>query len=371
MANKRLEIIQLLRGIAALLVVLLHFHDDLRTDWPQFSEALSHGHFGVDIFFVISGFIIYISTESPVNRQSRSFLIRRFFRVVVPAWVAMVLLVFIKPPYLSSLILGIFFIPLENGNPPGYGYSFLIVAWTLTYELVFYLIFAGAMCSKLGRQHRGLLASVMLIVMIFLVQSLIGVYTLDADKVGLLPNNRNFPVQIISLLGNPLFVEFVIGIGFAWIYQRGLLSLLGQLRLALLLGNLILIFLTIKLQFHVGNGLTNGGLLAILIVICGLTIQSLIDTRGKPPYDGRIFVFFVFLGELSYSLYLIHPIIKSIAISPVVSKCCMQNQGLFTFFLLLACTFVAAYFFYVLVEIPSQSLGKKFTKPIRVLAVGA
>ena len=207
--------------------------------------------------------------------------------------------------------------------------------------------------------------------MIFLVQSLTGLYTLDADKVGLLPNHGNFPIQIFSLLGNPLFIEFVIGIGFAWMYYRGLLSRLGQLRIALLLGDLILIFLTIKLQFLAGHGLTNGGLLAILIVICGLTIQSLIDTGGKAPYAGSIFVFFVFLGELSYSLYLIHPIIKSIAISPVVRKYWMQDQGLLTFSLLLACTFVLAYFFYLLVEIPSQRLGKKFTKPIRVLAVGA
>ena len=106
-----------------------------------------------------------------------------------------------------------------------------------------------------------------------------------------------------------------------------------------------------------------------MIVICELIAQSFINTGGKPPSDGRIFVFLVLLGELSYGMYLIHPIIKSIAVSSFVSKYWMQNWGLLTFFLLVASTFVSAYFFYVAVEIPSLNLGKKFTKPIRVLAV--
>lgn len=364
--SKRIEIIQTLRGFAALLVVLHHFQNILQNDWPGIAQLLRHGHIGVDVFFIISGFVIYISTEDTRNRSVQGFLIRRFFRVIIPAWVAMLLLLCVKPPYLSSLLLSVLFIPLENSRPPTYGYNFLIVAWTLTYELIFYFIFALAMSSRFGVQHRGLLSAALIFGMVIVIQAVTGTYTLDANAVALLPDKKYFPMQILSLLGNPLFAEFVIGISFAWIYQCGLLSRLGKWRYLLFALGIELTLLTIKYQYKDGNGLTNSGLMACCLVMSCLMLQSLIDTENSFFLGRKAIIFFGFLGELSYSLYLIHPISKSIAMSkPVKNFWVEEFNSMLVFFLLLGCTFVAAYLFYKFIEIPSQKFGKTLISSIR------
>lgn len=359
MPARRLEIIQLLRGVAALLVVLLHFQPVLRSEWPALAGALGHGHIGVDIFFVISGIVIYISTEDLRNRSAKAFLIRRFFRVVVPAWVAMLLLALVKPPYLGTLLLSVFFIPLQNNHPPTYGYSFLIVAWTLTYEIIFYLIFAGALCFRLGRQFRGWIAGGMVVVTVVAVQTLIGTYTLDADSAGLLSEREYFPVQVISLLGNPLFLEFVIGLGLAHAYQRGAFTSMGRFRYGLLGIGVLLSALILVFQYRDGNGLTNSGLLAAVIVVCALTVQSMIDTGGTRPQHFWLGLAQQ-LGDFFYSLYLIHPIVRAAVLSfPGLVPLLEQSNSMPKFLLLLSLTFVVSGLFYRFVEVPSQQLGKR------------
>ncbi len=360
-ATNRLELIQLLRGAAALLVVLLHFRTLLSADWPWLDRAMAHGQIGVDIFFIISGFVIYVSTAQPHSRTPRGFLIRRFFRVVIPAWTAMFVLLCVRPPILHDLLLSVFFVPLQNSHPPSYGYNFLIVAWTLTYELAFYCVFALAMTTRLGRQHRGLLASIMILAMLVSIQALTGTFTLNADAAGLLRHQTAFPLQIVSLLGNPLFLEFVIGIGLAWVYLRGLFERLGTWRYALVASGALLGPIIVKVQYSDGHGLTHSGLLAALIVIIALTLQSLVDAAKRR--DGMHWAVLIGLsGELSYSVYLVHPIVKTVALSQPGKSLWADHLGpLAAFFLLLAGTVLVAYLFYRYVELPAQNFGKKLS----------
>lgn len=362
MPARRLEIIQLLRGVAALLVVLLHFQPVLRSEWPALASALGHGHIGVDIFFILSGIVIYISTEDLRSRSAQAFLIRRFFRVVVPAWVAMLLLALIKPPYLETLLLSIFFIPLQNNHPPTYGYSFLIVAWTLTYEIIFYLIFAGTLCFRLGKRFRGWISGGMVVVTVVGVQTLVGAYTLDADSAGVLSEWAYFPVQIVSLLGNPLFLEFVIGLSLAHAYQCGAFTSMGRFRYGLLGLGLLVSALILAFQYRDGNGLTNSGLLAAVIVVCALAVQSMIDTGGTRPQSFGLGLA-QHLGDLSYSLYLVHPIVRTAFFSfPAWAPLVDRIYSMPKFFLLLSLTFIVSGFFYRFVEVPSQQLGKRLAR---------
>ena len=81
-ANKNLHLIQALRGIASLFVVLLHTtvnaSDILHTDF--LFKAFKFGGAGVDIFFVISGFIISFTTAVLPEVDKISLLIRRAMR---------------------------------------------------------------------------------------------------------------------------------------------------------------------------------------------------------------------------------------------------------------------------------------------------
>lgn len=367
MISGKLELLQVLRGIAALLVVLLHFQDILLDEWPRVAEFFAHGYIGVDIFFLISGFVIYVSTENGHDRDVISFLTRRFFRVVVPAWMAMLLLLCIKPPLLENLILSVLFIPLQNSHPPGYGYNFLIVAWTLTYELIFYTLFAAAMASETGRAHRGLMAGVLIVGMVAAIQTLTGTYTLNAEEAAVLPSRQFLPVQIFSVLGNPLLTEFVVGVGLAWAYQRKLLAWLAREPFVPLLVVLVSALLTLMFHYRDGNGWTNAGLLALCIVIGTLIAQSAIDRSSTTKQYLRIAVY---LGELSYSIYLLHPIVKSIFSSAPVGKLAAASFGpMGTFLLMLACTLFAARFFYKLVELPCQTIGREVAERRRRFVV--
>lgn len=74
--------IQYLRGLAAFLVIVYHSMV-MSVVSPYFSNPV--GEFGVDIFFVISGFVMWVTTESKKN-NTLSFWISRIFRVIPLYW---------------------------------------------------------------------------------------------------------------------------------------------------------------------------------------------------------------------------------------------------------------------------------------------
>lgn len=353
----KIEIIQLLRGIAALLVVLLHFQPILRNEWPQAAELMSHGQIGVDIFFVVSGFVIYTSTANAKSRVASSFLIRRFFRVVIPAWAAMFLLACVIPPYLKDLFFGVLFMPPMNSHPPSYGYNFLLVTWTLTYELIFYFIFAVALSTKIGRQYRGIFTTTLIVGAMLFVQTITGKYTIDAATAATVPDVGYLPIQLVSLLGNPLFLEFVVGLGLAWMYENKLL-------LAYRRWILVLCILTaptiIAFHYQDGNGLARSGFLACVIVTFALITQVYFYQLEKKELT-NLLAFGVFFGEISYSLYLVHPIIRTVVTSSSAFMP-LRNAGgpALTFALLVSCTLVASYLFYRFIEVPAQRHGKRY-----------
>ena len=356
MASQRLEIIQCLRGIAATMVVLLHFKDYLASAAPSIREFMEHGYLGVDVFFVISGFIIHFSTQNLSTRQPRSFLLRRLCRVVLPAWLVLILMTFAKPPYLRDLLSSIFFIPLANVDPPFYGYSVLIVAWTLSYELVFYAMFAAVMMFDLGRRWRGLMTTLALFSLVFLMQTVHGgCCTLDAGAAPL-AKGEAFPATLLSLLGNPMLLEFSLGIGLSSAYLNGWFRRPAWQLYCVLLSALPILYCVIQFQYRAGHGPTHGGLLAILIVFFALCLQALKD---EAPTTNHITVSLIALGEMSYSLYLIHPVIKSVMARPAITILLDRLASPYGKFLIgILFSGLSAHLLYRCVELPAQRLGR-------------
>ena len=83
--QQKIYFIEVLRGIAPLLVVGYHAAGSLVNAYASFPmlglDIFRNGNIGVDIFFMISGFIICYATQKVETRPLLSFVIRRFFRI--------------------------------------------------------------------------------------------------------------------------------------------------------------------------------------------------------------------------------------------------------------------------------------------------
>jgi exopolysaccharide production protein ExoZ len=152
--------IQILRGVAAILVVLYHIAKKgvVAGDYPF--NLFEFGQFGVEIFFIISGFIMsYVTAGKDLHIPS--FMVRRAVRILPMYWL------------FSTVALGAFILVpglafTHTELPPGLVSSYLLipdprhslllmVGWTLSYELLFYLVFALAAGMR-GRPVAAVLA---------------------------------------------------------------------------------------------------------------------------------------------------------------------------------------------------------------------
>lgn len=148
--NQKLNLIQAFRGLAALLVVLFHATQisEAQFNYLFLNNFFIFGDSGVDLFFVLSGFIIFYIHRSDINVKTKfkSFILKRFVRIYPIYWLLTILALFsyfFVPALwdktytltLGGIIKSIFLIPQEQ-------YPVVGVGWTLSYELLFYFMFS-------------------------------------------------------------------------------------------------------------------------------------------------------------------------------------------------------------------------------------
>lgn len=357
-SSEQLDALQALRGVAALCVVLMHFKEWMAGFAPPLAAVAQYGYVGVDIFFLISGFIIFHTTQAPESRQAGAFLIRRLCRVVLPAWAAMILLVLIKPPYLIDLLRGLAFLPRETAHPPFFGHGFLIVAWTLSYELIFYSLFALTLVWPWSRERRGWACAAVLLLVMLAGQAASGHFTLDATQTA--PVGRATTVTEVSLwplmtmLSSPMLVEFVVGLALAAAYSYRGGALFRRWGWTIAVGGLVLAAVALIWPGLQGHGPTRAGVFSLGVVAFTLGVQAR-QARRRLGFMGL-----VWLGGCSYSLYLFHPLVKA-ALQPVASQATGPKLALLTAAALLACLLVAA-LMHRWVELPAQALGKRWSR---------
>src|SRR5260221_5541231 len=161
----------MLRAIAATMVVFVHMDLQLqRLHYPTLGTNWMAS--GVDIFFVISGFIMWTSVERRPEMTASSFFRNRLIRIVPLYWFATTLVLMvalIAPQVLNTTVLrpwhaiaSYLFIPARHPTT-GLFWPLLIPGWSLNYEMLFYAIFAIAIAlSGHPRARRFLLIAAML-----------------------------------------------------------------------------------------------------------------------------------------------------------------------------------------------------------------
>jgi peptidoglycan/LPS O-acetylase OafA/YrhL len=290
-ASKEYWTIQGLRFVAAFAVVCVHStfytHERLSADVTVYAQ----GAHGVRLFFVISGFVMILSSQRLVAQTKgwQAFAIKRILRILPLYWLViafkLAIMLFaaglalhtrMDPAYIAK---SFFFIPaynLDGEIKPFHG-----VGWTLNFEMFFYLLFTVAMLLRVRPER-------------FVGPILIVLAAASPLR------TAGWPVPF-QFLCDPVVLDFLAGMMIARWCQRGL-AIHPAIAWALVAVGLAGLF--------VPYAMPPMPQLASSLIITVFSAATILGAAALEPRIGRAMPrWAVFMGGASYSLYLIHPII--------------------------------------------------------------
>lgn len=275
--TQRFNSIQALRGFTALFVALEHV------------RYLNCGAFGVDIFFIVSGFMAMFAT----HKDTKHFLKKRLIRIwplyaLVTLGTFFMLLVFPGLFHLSEanpvyLIKSLCFIPFEIS--PGVLQPLVRVGWTINYEILFYFLFF--LSFRISHKYRGFICSV------FLTLLVLAGHLLSVES------------TLLTFYGDYIQFEFVMGILTYYIVRKiyilcekkSFAPVLSYLSIPIILALFLFLALTKQQTDISGLGrVLYWGIPALAIVFCTF-IMNLSVKLPKLSVE---------LGNISFSIYLLH-----------------------------------------------------------------
>lgn len=292
---------QAMRAFAALIVTFVHVESFVAISGIS-HDQLKFGYVGVDLFFVLSGFVIVYSTAR--NTPSAIEFARHRLERVAPLYWLLTLGVFfvalVAPSLLNAtsadltqLFKSMGFIPFRKEN--GLVQPVLFVGWTLNYEMFFYLVFAVFLWLTRSRPVRTVVLS-----SAFIVAMVVAVQLLRPNSV------------ILNFFAYPIVVEFVMGM---WIAMAALrwpdhVSRLGW-PVLIVAGAWLMLHMTVVPE---NPRWLYAGIPAAAILWACLMLERQGHVASNPTVQ--------LLGAASYALYLSHPfVLQGIArlIAPVNS----------------------------------------------------
>jgi exopolysaccharide production protein ExoZ len=311
-----------LRAFAAFFVVLFHVNLSVIQNGfskSNLSDLFSIGNSGVDVFFLISGFVMVISTwEKEISILG--FFGRRLVRIF-PLYFTLTLAFFLIAVIAPFLIPNInvnwsYFLSSVTFTTAIFGYKAPILGqgWSLEYEMLFYLFFSVSLLFKSIFKKLILVSSLVLFGVVF------GIST--------------------------LFFEFVLGMLAAYIYKRHRFTNLQGLFLSLI-GIALIFSNSLNLFPEMDRTLVFGIPSFILILGLSATQQSSSEILKK-------------LGDSSYSLYLSQFfVIPFIFRFDSIIQNLVSNSTIVIIFVSLV-TLLFGHFIYLLVEKPLTKITKRY-----------
>lgn len=344
--------------MAALLVVCFHAGGTLfkQKYFGDFAETIERffrfgGEAGVAFFFVLSGFIIYHVHQYDLSNPKRLpvYLLKRMIRIY-PSYLIVFVVVFLGAYFTPSLrdtvphdwviiLKSILLLPQDKAIVGGTGAPVLVVAWSLQYELVFYIAFA------LG------------IVRAWLFYPLVAMY-LFGFVYHYYIGAMEFP---FSFLNNHMIALFLFGIIAAILNSK---SIEFKFHKALSLLSLVGFFGVAYLSY-IYNSESDKVFIDMGYGMFGAMLIFSLTQLEKSTAIGWLSNFKIF-GDSSYSLYLIHFPLVSVVCKIAVNLFAHDVFGAWLSFVIIVVTSVTvSVIFYFLIERPllrrlSLSLIRKY-----------
>ncbi len=301
---QHLVAIQILRALAAAMVVFHHAQNDAARTALEASATFGRVFplpwaAGVDLFFVVSGFVMVFSSEKLFATPGgpTKFLGKRIARIAPLYWLATTIALVaalraaaaagrIPLPGLSEIASSYFFVPFPRAidAAPRPLHS---LGWTLEYEMFFYVVFACFVWLKREKAVAAVAAALCALV---------------AFNTLLAPQN-----VALAFWSDPIVLEFALGMGLALLWRAGLrLSATG----AVALGAAGLVALALD-PMDSGDGavdaLDPNGFLRLFSWGLPMAVVFAAATFGPAPSSSRVTRALATIGDASYALYLFHP----------------------------------------------------------------
>ncbi len=302
--ESKLEWVQALRGAAALMVVMVHSRSvlmDTATGKAVADHILLPTGMGVDLFFIISGFLMMFTSQNFDGTKAYAwrFIAKRaariwpLFAVITP----LALVVehgmhgFLDPSIVFPYLEGLAFIPHNPGTSGIYFQMAVGVAWTLCFECYFYLLFAA--CMLFGRWRYMVMAAWFALTLVA-IPLLRGGYSLNVAAQPLVEWSRYANLAI-----NPIVWDFVIGMIGGWLYVSDFkVERTWTIYAVVTVSSMLLLMGWHRLGMVNFFG-PHGWGIPMAILFFGVFMLAKVDALKVPAWC-------VWLGNISYSLYLVH-----------------------------------------------------------------
>lgn len=274
--QREIKTFQIVRGFAAILVVTNHLMGQAFGGYFSMS-----GGFGVDMFFVLSGFLMTYTQHD--KRGPLKFILGRINRIF-PLYIIVslpLILTVLKPLSFSAVFMNIFLLPTIGGVDY---HMANIPSWTLVYEMIFYYVFTLALIFSTNKYKSAI------IVCGAILSSIIIARFFDSQP-------RLWWVNLPYIAGDTLMLNFATGCVLGCLHQfYG-----SRIRLDLVVFLICFIALT-ALSHYLFWYLKQPRLISFGIPSVVVIFLASITTQG----DGVLFKAFERLGDASYSIYLSH-----------------------------------------------------------------
>ncbi len=336
MAKERYHNLDYLRGICALGIMIYHYSWWVLGKYSGTDFMGRVGVYCVSMFYVLSGLTLFLVYENRLSlnvSSLKSFFIKRIFRIFPLIWLVLIFHVFF---YFASLDLN-WYLKSFTGifSITDWSLSLPLGMWSIGSELAFYLFFPLLLfVMKKGRIYIFLLS--------FFIFLLYGYFAFFGYT------EFNSISEGVDVYKNPLnqIGIFYMGmlIGYVFVDRK-----IENWILFLLLAASLLVFV-----FYPSGGkvltIIEKFPRLIFTICCGLITLSIFKIRVVVPV--KIHKFLSYIGSISYSIYLIYPIMWILSTTPSL-------QIRYTLILAITLTFVVSGIIYKFVEMPIRDYGRR------------
>ncbi|WP_449387657.1 acyltransferase family protein [Chryseobacterium lineare] len=291
----QINTLQILRAFAAISVLITHVFQ--KSNFKPFGEYFLSGQYGVDIFFVLSGFLIYLTTKEQANPWK--YLKKRVFRIYPLYLFALLFYILYKINFqdfnldFKTLSQNILMLPWDTK----WSYNSLIVgvAWSTLFEMFFYSLFFILLFFKVQKR------------IIFVLIPLLFLICFSLIKFTSIENNIPFVSLFVSLAGSLHMILFLAGCVIAELFIKNRIPKLKKNVYSLILfGSFVFMIIAMLMPYN--------DILSFFACILLFTSVLQYENYFSLDINKRSTASMIYMGDISYSIYIFHVLIISLLI---------------------------------------------------------